>query len=92
MARMGKTQEMKCFFRQTSLASFTGRHRGDLQWMSLANSQCLINGSRAGLFWSYVWKIVRDGFLAALLADMASMATTAGGESVTLSMHVRSPR
>lgn len=52
---------------------------GTWQWMILANNQGLIDGGRGGLFWSYIWTYIGYGFLGASLADMASMAPTAGG-------------
>lgn len=79
MQRMGKDQEMKRVFRQVSLISFTAIIMGTWQWMLMANTQGLIAGGRGGLFWSYVWTFVGYAFLAASLADMASMAPTAGG-------------
>jgi len=54
MARMGKQQEMKRVFAQTSLVSFTAIIMGTWQWIILANSQGLTNGGRGGLFWSYI--------------------------------------
>ena len=50
------------------------------QWILLANGQGLLDGGRGGLFWSYVWTFGGYAFLAASLADMASMAPTAGGQ------------
>ena len=80
MHRMGKDQEMKRVFAQTSLLSFTTVLMGTWQWMLLANTQGLTNGGRGGLFWSYVWTYIGYAFLGASLADMASMAPTAGGQ------------
>ena len=54
MERMGKQQEMTRVFKQASLVSFTAILMGTWQWMLLANSQALVAGGRAGLFWSYV--------------------------------------
>lgn len=40
---------------------------------SRANTQGLICGGRAGLFWSYIWTFCGYGFLISSLAEMASM-------------------
>jgi amino acid transporter len=53
---------------------------GTWQWMLMANSQGLTDGGRAGLFWTYIWTFLGYAFLAATLAEMASMAPTAGGQ------------
>jgi len=47
----------------------------------MSNSQGLINGGGAALFWGYIWTFVGYGFIAASLADMASMAPVCTSES-----------
>ena len=38
-----------------------------------SNTTALINGGRAGLFWSYVWTFFGFGFVIFSLAEMSSM-------------------
>lgn len=77
MQRMGKTQEMNRVFRQVSLISFTAICMSTWEWIIMSNSQGLIDGGRAGLFWGYLWTFVGYGFIAGSLAEMAAMAPTA---------------
>jgi hypothetical protein len=39
----------------------------------LANTQGLIDGGLAGLFWSFIWTFVAFSFVGLSLAEMASM-------------------
>ena len=45
-----------------------------------ATTQGLVDGGPAGLIWSYVWTFFGFSFVIASLAEMASMAPTAGGQ------------
>jgi amino acid permease len=45
----------------------------------LNNFQMLVDGGTAGMFWSYTWIIIGQFFIVISLAEMASMAPTAGG-------------
>ena len=45
-----------------------------------SNTQGLIAGGMAGLFWSLVWSHIGQFFIVLSLAEMASMAPTAGGQ------------
>lgn len=74
MTRMGKIQQMRRNFKQISLIGFTCMCMCTWEWMIMSNSQGLINGGGAALFWGYIWTFVGYGFIAASLADMASMA------------------
>jgi len=40
-----------------------------------------MHGGLAGLFWSVVWTSIGQFFVVLSLAEMASMAPTAGGQS-----------
>lgn len=80
MQRMGKTQETNRNFQGVTLISFTCICMATWEWMIMSNTQGLVDGGRAGLFWSYLWTFVGYSFLGASLADMASMAPTAGGQ------------
>ncbi|KAK5701187.1 hypothetical protein LTR17_022804 [Elasticomyces elasticus] len=60
---------------------------GDGDWMYrtggvelCANTQGLLNGGLAGVFWSYVWTAIGMSTVVASLAEMASMAPTSGGQ------------
>jgi hypothetical protein len=41
--------------------------------LSSANTQGLVDGGIAGLFWSYVWTFIGFGIVMMSLAEMASM-------------------
>jgi hypothetical protein len=43
------------------------------EYLLLANTQGLIDGGLAGLFWSYIWTFIGFGFVVLSLAEMASM-------------------
>ncbi|KXT16202.1 hypothetical protein AC579_901 [Pseudocercospora musae] len=80
MSRMGKRQEMRRVFRQFSILSFTCVIMATWEFLLTANTQGLVDGGRAGLFWSYIWTIVGFGTIIASMAEMASMAPTSGGQ------------
>lgn len=80
MTRMGKKQEMRRVFRQFSILSFTCVIMATWEFLLTANSQGLVDGGLAGLFWSYIWTIAGFGLIIASMAEMASMAPTSGGQ------------
>ncbi|PPJ52007.1 hypothetical protein CBER1_09635 [Cercospora berteroae] len=80
MSRMGKRQEMRRVFRQFSILSFTCVIMATWQFLLTANTQGLVDGGRAGLFWSYIWTLGGCGLIIASMAEMASMAPTAGAQ------------
>jgi choline transport protein len=41
----------------------------------------LVDGGTAGMFWSYCWVICGQFFIVLSLAEMSSMAPTAGGSA-----------
>jgi hypothetical protein len=43
----------------------------------LANTEGLVNGGPAGLFWSYIWTFIGFTFVEMSLAEMASMQVLA---------------
>ena len=79
MSRMGKKPQLRRNFHQVSTISFVCVMVSTWEVLFLANSQGLIDGGLAGLFWSYVWTMFGFGLIAASLAEMASMAPTLGG-------------
>lgn len=78
MNRMGKKQEMRRVFRQFSILSFTCVIMATWEFLLTANTQGLVDGGLAGLFWSYVWTICGFGLIIASMAECASMAPTSG--------------
>ena len=80
MKRMGKKQELRRNFRSLSAIAITTCTMGTWEFMLTANTQGLIAGGSAGLFWSLVWVYVGQAFVILSLAEMASIAPTAGGQ------------
>lgn len=80
MKRMGKKQELKRTFRTLSSIAFTICNMGTWEILLTANTQGLTAGGLAGLFWSLVWVYVGQAFVILSLAEMASIAPTAGGQ------------
>ncbi|KAL9121027.1 MAG: hypothetical protein Q9187_002413 [Circinaria calcarea] len=68
MQRMGRRQEL--------MVGRVDHHRKDCHlsvFFTSANTQGLVDGGLAGLFWSYIWTFVGFGIVIASLAEMASM-------------------
>ena len=80
MKRMGKKQELLRNFRTFSSIAFTTCVMGTWEILLTANTQGLIAGGSAGLFWSLVWAYAGQAFVILSLAEMASIAPTAGGQ------------
>ena len=80
MRRMGKKQELHRNFFPLSALSFTIVLQATWEFYLTANTQGLVDGGRAGLFWSYIWTFFGFGVISASLAEMASMAPTCGGQ------------
>ena len=80
MKRMGKKQELRRNFRSLSAIAVTTCTMGTWEILLTANTQGLIAGGSAGLFWSLVWVYVGQAFVILSLAEMASIAPTAGGQ------------
>lgn len=80
MRRMGKRQELNRNFFPLSALSFTIVLQATWEFYLTANTQGLVDGGRAGLFWSYIWTFLGFGLISASLAEMASMAPTCGGQ------------
>ena len=80
MKRMGKKQELMRNFRTVSSIAFTTCVMGTWEILLTANTQGLIAGGSAGLFWSLVWAYTGQAFVILSLAEMASIAPTAGGQ------------
>lgn len=80
MVRMGKVQELRRNYRPLSALAFTIIIQGTWEVLLTATTQGLVDGGPAGLIWSYVWTFIGFTFIVASLAEMASMAPTAGGQ------------
>ncbi|KAL1865527.1 hypothetical protein Daus18300_007172 [Diaporthe australafricana] len=80
MQRMGKKQEFKRNFNWFSSVAFTSCTMGTWEFVFINNFQSLVDGGRSGTFWSYCWVIVGQFFVVLSLAEMSSMAPTAGGQ------------
>lgn len=80
MRRMGKVQELGRNFRLFSAISFTTVLQSTWEVLLVATTQGLVDGGLAGLLWSYIWTFIGMGMVIISLAEMASMAPTAGGQ------------
>ncbi|KAJ4363456.1 hypothetical protein N0V83_009749 [Neocucurbitaria cava] len=80
MLRMGKVQELRRNYRPLSALAFTVILQGTWEVLLTATSQGLIDGGPAGLIWSFVWTWFGFSTVMLSLAEMASMAPTAGGQ------------
>ncbi|KAF5848130.1 hypothetical protein GGP41_005512 [Bipolaris sorokiniana] len=82
MLRMGKVQELKRNYRPLSALAFTVILQGTWEVLltSSATYQGLVDGGPAGLIWSFVWTWFGFSTVMLSLAEMASMAPTAGGQ------------
>ncbi len=80
IARMGEKQELRRNFRTISSIGFTSCVMATWELLLTSTSPTLEAGSSAGLFWSYVWAYVGQTFVVLSLAEMASVAPTAGGK------------
>ncbi|KAJ4144377.1 hypothetical protein LMH87_003261 [Akanthomyces muscarius] len=80
MQRMGKKQQFRRNFRLLSTIGFTTCVMGTWEILLTSNTQGLTAGGMPGLFWSLCWAYTGQFFIVLSLAEMASMAPTAGGQ------------
>jgi amino acid transporter len=80
MTRMGKAQELRRNYRPLSALAFTVIIQGTWEVLMTATYEGLVDGGPAGLIWSYIWTFCGFTTIVASLAEMASMAPTAGGQ------------
>ncbi|KAF2204121.1 amino acid transporter [Delitschia confertaspora ATCC 74209] len=80
MYRMGKIQELKRNYRPLSALSFAIVLTAVWEFLLVSNTQGLVDGGLAGVFWSYIWTFIGFGFVELSLAEMASMAPISGGQ------------
>lgn len=80
MQRMGKKQEFTRSFRIVASIAFTSCVMGTWEIILTTLTPALIAGGTAGLFWSTIWGYIGQSFIVLSLAEMSSMAPTAGGQ------------
>ena len=80
MRRMGKEQEFRRNFRFLTTVGFTCCVMGTWEILMTSNTQALLAGGSAGLFWSLGWAYLGQTFIVLSLAEMSAMAPTAGGQ------------
>ena len=80
MRRMGKKQEFRRNFRFLTTIGFTCCVMGTWEILMTSNTQALLAGGSAGLFWSLCWAYLGQTFIVLSLAEMSAMAPTAGGQ------------
>ncbi|EKM57710.1 uncharacterized protein PHACADRAFT_90968 [Phanerochaete carnosa HHB-10118-sp] len=80
MQRMGKKQEFSRSFRFVTSIAFTSCVMGTWELILTTSTPALIAGGTAGLFWSTIWGYIGQAFIVLSLAEMSSMAPTAGGQ------------
>ena len=80
MARLGKKQELKRNFGLISTIGFATVFSCTWEYVLLSTTSALVNGGFSGAIYEYIW--VFFGYLTVIisLAEMASMAPTAGGQ------------
>ncbi|KAK4164247.1 amino acid permease-domain-containing protein [Cladorrhinum sp. PSN259] len=80
MSRMGKIQELRRSYKGFEALAFTVILQGVWEVLLTASYQGLINGGPAGLIWSFIWTWFGMSTVILSLAEMASIAPTAGGQ------------
>lgn len=81
MLRMGKKQEFKRNFSFLSALAFVSVYMATWEFVLVSLSVGFSNGGFAGLFWCFITTVLSYSTVVASLAEMASMAPTAGGSS-----------
>lgn len=80
MKRMGKKQQFVRSFHIVTSVAFTSCVMGTWELLLATSPPALVAGGTAGLFWSCIWGYSGQSFIVLSLAEMASMAPTAGGQ------------
>ncbi|KAE8349947.1 amino acid transporter [Aspergillus coremiiformis] len=82
MHRMGKKQELRVGrnFRLVNTIGFTSCVMGTWEILLTSNTQGLKAGGRPGLLWSLIWSYCGQTFIVLSMAEMSSIAPTAGGQ------------
>ena len=80
MNRAGRKQELIRNYRPLSALSFTVVLQATWEFLLMSNTQGLIDGGLAGLWWTYIWTFAGFGIIMVSLAEMASMSPISGGQ------------
>lgn len=80
MRRLGKKQELRRNFRFTSILGFVAIAMGTWEVILSATAAGLTNGGTGGMVWMFVGSYFCFGTIVLSLAEMSSMAPTAGGQ------------
>ncbi|GAB7350015.1 hypothetical protein MBLNU459_g0689t1 [Dothideomycetes sp. NU459] len=80
MSRMGKTQVLRREFRFISIVGFIAILQSTWEGTLLSNNYSLYNGGLAGSVWTFIISWFFILCMIASMAEMASMAPTAGGQ------------
>ena len=80
MRRLGKKQELRRNFRFTSILGFVAIAMGTWEVILSATAAGLTNGGTAGMVFMFLGSYVCFGTIVLSLAEMSSMAPTAGGQ------------
>ncbi|KAE8377711.1 amino acid/polyamine transporter I [Aspergillus bertholletiae] len=74
MTRMGKIQELKRNLRPLAALSFASVLQATWEFLLIGNTEALVNGGRAGLFWTYLLTFVGFGLI------ILTLSPTSGGQ------------
>ena len=80
MARLGKKQEFKRNFSFLSALGFVSVYMATWEFVLVSLAVGFTNGGYAGLFWCFLTTVTCYATIVASLAEMESMAPTAGGQ------------
>lgn len=80
MARLGKRQEFKRNFSFLSALGFVSVYMATWEFVLVSLAVGFTNGGYAGLFWCFLTTVTCYATIVASLAEMESMAPTAGGQ------------
>ncbi|EME81434.1 uncharacterized protein MYCFIDRAFT_38444 [Pseudocercospora fijiensis CIRAD86] len=80
MLRLGKKQEFKRNFSFLSALGFVSVYMATWEFVLVSLSVGFSNGGFAGLFWCFITTVTCYATIVASLAEMESMAPTAGGQ------------
>ena len=80
MQRLGKKQEFKRNFSYVSTLGFVSIYMATWEFVLISLSSGFMNGGFGGLFWVYIGTVMCYSSVVASLAEMESMAPTAGGQ------------
>lgn len=80
MRRLGKKQEFRRNFQFLSTLGFVSIYMATWEFVLVSLSVGFANGGFGGLFWCFITTVLCYSTIVASLAEMASMAPTAGGQ------------